>query len=91
MAGDATRPQPAHGRRELVARRTLEFYAGAVGQGWEIILEPEVGSWILDLSDDTYDRVAAAIAMPAETGPGLGRPLVDTITGSRHQDMKGGT
>jgi hypothetical protein len=60
------------------------FYLVDVGQGWEIILEPEVSSWILDLPDETYDRVEAAIDMLAEDGPGLGRPLVDTITGSRH-------
>ena len=59
-----------------------------MGPRWEIILEPEVSAWILDLPDDTYDRVEAAIDMLAEAGPGLGRPLVDTITGSRHQNMK---
>lgn len=57
-------------------------------QGWEVILEPEVSTWILDLPDDTYDRVEAAIDMLAQSGPGLGRPLVDSITGSRHQNMK---
>ncbi len=56
--------------------------------GWEIILDPEVSAWILDLPDDTYDRVEAAIDMLAESGPGLGRPLVDTITASRNPNMK---
>lgn len=59
-----------------------------VDHGWEVILEPEVSTWILGLPDDTYDRVAAAIDMLAQSGPGLGRPLVDSITGSRHQNMK---
>jgi len=59
-----------------------------VGGGWEVILEPEVSAWILDLPDDTYDRVEAAIDMLAQSGPGLGRPQVDSITGSRHQNMK---
>ena len=52
-----------------------------------VILEPEVSTWILGLPDDTYDRVEAAIDMLAQRGPGLGRPLVDSITGSRHQNM----
>ena len=43
--------------------RTLTFYAVSVDQGWEVILEPEVSTWILDLRDDTYDRVGAAIDM----------------------------
>jgi len=64
------------------------FYREDVGHGWEIILEPEVSTWILDLPDEPYDRVEAAIDMLAEAGPGLGRSLVDTITGSRHQNLK---
>jgi hypothetical protein len=36
-----------------------------------------VSNWILDLPDDTYDRLEAAIDMLAQSGPGLGRPLVD--------------
>jgi hypothetical protein len=32
--------------------------------------------------------VAAAIDMLAETGPALGRPLVDRVKGSRHHNMK---
>ena len=71
-----------------LASRTLAFYDAGVGHGWEVILEPEVSTWILDLPDDTYDRVEAAIDMLAEIGPGLGRPLVDSITESRHQNMK---
>ena len=55
---------------------------------WQVILEPEVSAWILDLPDDTYDRVEAAIDMLAEFGPRLGRPLVDCIAGSRHRNMK---
>lgn len=55
---------------------------------WQVILEPEVSAWILDLPDDTYDRVEAAIDMLAEFGPRLGRPLVDSIADSRHRNMK---
>lgn len=57
-------------------------------QGWEVILEPEVTAWIFDLPDDTHDRVEAAIDILAQTGAGVGWPLVDTITGSRHQYKK---
>ena len=67
--------------------RWIEAYAGSVDDGWEIIVKPEVSTWILGLPDDTYDRVEAAIEILAQIGPGLGRPLVDSITG-RHQNMK---
>jgi hypothetical protein len=32
--------------------------------------------------------VIAAIRLLADHGPGLGRPLVDSIVGSRHKNMK---
>ena len=53
-----------------LSNRTLIFYCVRVGQGWEVILEPEVSTWILGLPDDTYDRVEAAIDMLAQGGPG---------------------
>lgn len=48
----------------------------------------EVETWLLDLDDDSYDQVAAAIDKLAEDGPTLGRPLVDRIEASRHHNMK---
>ena len=44
------------------------------------------GAWEVD--DDTYDQIGAAIEILGEHGPGLGRPLVDSIVGSRHKNMK---
>lgn len=64
------------------------FYDCLVAFGWEVFLDPEVEGWILSLPDDSYDRVEAAVDMLAEHGPGLGRPLVDSISGSRHANMK---
>ena len=40
--------------------------------------------WLLGLDQPDFDRVAAAIDQLADHGPGLGRPRVDTIRGSRH-------
>ena len=59
-----------------------------VASGWEVFLDPEVEDWILSLPDETNDRVEAAVDMLAERGPMLGRPMVDSITGSRHANMK---
>lgn len=47
-----------------------------------------VEDWLLDLDQNTYQQVIAALELLAERGPLLGRPLVDTITGSRHSNMK---
>jgi len=44
--------------------------------------------WVMRLSDDDYDSIMARIELLEEHGPGLGRPVVDTIHGSRHPNMK---
>lgn len=58
------------------------------GQDWEIYVVDEVIEWIGQLDDSTHARVVQAIDALAEGGPGLGRPLVDTITGSKIQNLK---
>lgn len=55
--------------------------------GWDIDLEL-VDDWLKTVDDDTYDQSVAALRILTEHGPGLGRPLVDSITGSRHKNMK---
>ena len=55
---------------------------------WEITLWPDVETWLLDLGDADYVRVAAAIDLLAIEGPSLGRPLVDHIRGSGHRNLK---
>jgi DNA-binding XRE family transcriptional regulator len=47
-----------------------------------------VEGWLRSIDEETYDLVAAAIEILSEHGPGLGRPLVDTISRSRHKNMK---
>jgi hypothetical protein len=48
----------------------------------------EVLEWIEVLDDVSHARVVQAIDLLAAAGPGLGRPLVDTITGSKIQNLK---
>lgn len=62
-------------------------YTLAMGD-WEIYLVDEVREWIESASPDTALRVAAALDALAEVGPGLGRPLVDTIRGSSLTNLK---
>jgi predicted XRE-type DNA-binding protein len=54
---------------------------------WIVDVTP-VEDWLLGLDQATYQQVIAALELLAERGPLLGRPLVDTITGSRHNNMK---
>jgi hypothetical protein len=55
---------------------------------WEVYVVDEVLDWIDQLDEPTHLRVVQAIDALAEGGPGLGRPLVDTITGSKIQNLK---
>jgi hypothetical protein len=59
-----------------------------VAEEWEIYLVDEVRDWIDGLDPTTHARVVQAIDLLAETGPRLGRPLVDTIHGSTMANLK---
>ncbi|WP_030440648.1 type II toxin-antitoxin system RelE/ParE family toxin [Actinoplanes subtropicus] len=54
---------------------------------WDIYLVSEVREWIDGLDSASYARVQA-LDLLAEAGPGLGRPLVDTIHGSALANLK---
>lgn len=59
---------------------------------WELVLLDPVAAWYeVLLQDDprTAEQVAAALDLLAEFGPSLGRPLVDTLRGSRLANLKG--
>jgi len=53
-----------------------------VAGGWQVYVVNEVRDWIDSLDAATHARVVQAIDTLADVGPGLGRPLVDTIHGS---------
>ena len=55
---------------------------------WDVYVVNEVRDWIDKLDDTAHARVVQAIDALAEGGPGLGRPLVDTITNSNIQNLK---
>lgn len=58
---------------------------------WEIRLHEEVEAWFLELCQTdpaSADSVTTAIDILAESGPALGRPLVDRLKGSRFHNMK---
>jgi hypothetical protein len=58
---------------------------------WEIYQTDEVAAWMRDLrrSDlQAAEKVEAAVDVLAEYGPTLGRPLVDTLVGSKLANLK---
>jgi hypothetical protein len=58
---------------------------------WQIVIVPEVRDWLHELRKtdrQTLMLIAAALDRIAEEGPGLGRPLVDTLQGSTIRNLK---
>ncbi len=55
---------------------------------WEVEYTEQFGAWWGSLDHGRQERVAAAVELLEEHGPALGRPIVDSIKGSRHQNMK---
>lgn len=47
-----------------------------------------VEAWLFELDQSSYELVVAAIELLSENGPPLGQPLVDSVAGSRHNNMK---
>lgn len=57
---------------------------------WIVVLIDEVEEWFLSLVNEDAEEataVTAAIDLLAEQGPALGRPMADSIKGSRIHNM----
>ncbi|MEU1688620.1 type II toxin-antitoxin system RelE/ParE family toxin [Micromonospora sp. NPDC005707] len=64
---------------------------GADGGRWSVRVTGEVRQWLRDLRRNdpaSYESVRVAVDKLAEVGPGLGRPLVDTLRGSNLRNLK---
>jgi hypothetical protein len=55
---------------------------------YDVFFTAQAEDWLMHLDDDDYDAIMARIELLEERGPGLGRPVVDTLEGSRHTNMK---
>jgi hypothetical protein len=49
---------------------------------------PACAAWADELQQADAEALLAAINVLRDIGPSLGRPLVDTVSGSRHSNMK---
>jgi hypothetical protein len=56
--------------------------------GWSVEFHPACEVWAEALEQPDAEALVAAIRVLRDVGPTLGRPLVDTIKGSRHANMK---
>lgn len=58
---------------------------------WDINLHPSVEAWLLKLAEEdpvSADLIETAIDILADSGPALGRPLVDRLSGCRTHNLK---
>jgi hypothetical protein len=55
---------------------------------YDVFFTVQAEDWLTQRNDDDYDSIMAPIELIEEHGPGLGRPVVDGIHGSRHANMK---
>jgi len=53
---------------------------------WSVDIELIAG-WLSSLDEGSREQVIAAIELLEDRGPQLGRPIVDTVTLSRHSNM----
>jgi hypothetical protein len=54
---------------------------------WPVEFHPACEQWAHQLDQDDAEALLAAIRVLRDQGPTLGRPLVDTVKGSRHSNM----
>jgi hypothetical protein len=55
---------------------------------WHAITTERFDAWFAHLAEPVKVEIAADVKVLQEVGPRLGRPLVDTLKGSRHANMK---
>lgn len=55
---------------------------------WIVLFHDAFDAEFQDLAEDLQDELLAHASLLVEFGPNLGRPMVDTLKGSRHANMK---
>ena len=56
--------------------------------GWDVIYALEFEPEYEALAESVQDELVAHLIVLEQNGPQLGRPLVDTLAGSKHANMK---
>lgn len=55
---------------------------------WEVEYTDEFEIWWESLTEDEQVDIEASVELLEDFGPGLSRPHVDTVEGSKHSNMK---
>lgn len=55
---------------------------------WEVEYTDEFGAWWNGLTEAVQEDVRAEVVLLRSIGPSLGRPHVDSVTSSKHANMK---
>ena len=55
---------------------------------WDVEFTEQFEAWWDTLSPEEQQSIDAAVRVLEQRGPALGRPLVDSVEGSRHANMK---
>ena len=55
---------------------------------WPIVFHPKFDREFEDLAESVQDELLAHLKLLQQFGPQFGRPRVDTLKGSRHNNMK---
>lgn len=55
---------------------------------WEVELTDQAAEWLLSLNQADRTAISSAIDGLEAKGPTLGRPMAESIKGSRHHNMK---
>jgi len=55
---------------------------------WDVEVTDQFEQWWDTLGVEEQESIEAAVELLEQRGPGLGRPLVDTVKGSRHANIK---
>jgi len=59
-----------------------------VQETWAVEFHPACEAWAEQLNQSDAEALLAAVRVLRDGGPHLGRPLVDSVKGSRHSNMK---
>lgn len=55
---------------------------------WTVITKELFNKWLEQQEESMQEKVLAALVILQQKGPSLGRPLVDTVYGSKFTNMK---